>query len=113
MHDGQNQYNTGREVFAELKGIEFYRTAGFKEIAVIYGDTEKSYRKTTKPINRIRHQKQEGTPSRTLHESTEREGTDLLDHIEKNQNVSLRKTAFLKMAYVKKVKRNTPMINQS
>jgi len=96
LHDGQNQYNTGREVFAELKGREFYRTTGFKEIAVIYGDTEKSYRKTTKLINRIRHQEEEGTPSRTLHESTEREGTDLLDHIEEKSKCILEENGFSK-----------------
>ena len=93
---GQNQYNTGREVFAELKGIEFYRTTGFKEIAIIYGDTEKSYRKTTQLINRIRHQEQEGTPSRTLHESTEREGTDLLDHIGEKSKYILEENGFSK-----------------
>jgi hypothetical protein len=32
-------------------------------------------------INRIRYQEKDGTPSRTLHEVTEREGTALLEHI--------------------------------
>jgi hypothetical protein len=32
-------------------------------------------------INRIRYQEKGGTPSRTLHEVTEREGTALLEHI--------------------------------
>ena len=50
-------------------------------LALIYGDTEKSYRKTAKLINRIRYQEKDGTPSRTLHEVTEREGTALLEHI--------------------------------
>ena len=75
------QYNTGRDIFLCLHGKEYYRTTGFKEIALIYGDTDKSYRKTTRLINRIRYQEQDGTPSRTLHEVTEREGTALLEHI--------------------------------
>ena len=75
------QYNTGRDVFSCLHGKEYYLTTGFKEIALIYGDTKESYRKTTQLINRVRYQEKDGTPSRTLHEATEREGTDLLEHI--------------------------------
>ena len=75
------QYDTGRDIFLSLHGKEYYRTAGFREIAPIYGDTEESYRKTARLINRIRYQERDGTPSRTLHEVTEREGTALLEHI--------------------------------
>jgi len=75
------QYDTSRDIFLSLHGKEYYRTSGFKEIALIYGDTEKSYRKTARLINRIRYQEKDGTPSRTLHEVTEREGTALLEHI--------------------------------
>lgn len=75
------QCDTSRDIFLSLHGKEYYRTAGFKEIALIYGDTEESYRKTARLINRIRYQEKDGTPSRTLHEVTEREGTALLEHI--------------------------------
>lgn len=81
LKDTDIQYDTGRDIFLYLHGKEYYRTTGFKEIALIYGDTEKSYRKTTRLINRIRYQEKDGTPSRTLHEVTEREGTALLEHI--------------------------------
>jgi len=81
LNDTNMQYDTGRDIFLYLHGKEYYRTTGFKEIALIYGDTEKSYRKTAKLINRIRYQEKDGTPSRTLHEVTEREGTALLQHI--------------------------------
>ena len=81
LKDADIQYDTGRDIFLYLHGKEYYRTTGFKEIALIYGDTEKSYRKTTLLINRIRYQEKEGTPSRTLHEVTEREGTALLERI--------------------------------
>ena len=81
LKDTDVQYNTGRDVFSYLHGKEYYLTAGFKEIALIYGDTKESYRKTTRLINRIRYQEKDGTPSRTLHEVTEREGTSLLEHI--------------------------------
>lgn len=81
LKDTDVRYNTGRDVFFRLHGKEYYLTAGFKEIALIYGDTKESYRKTTRLINRIRYQEKDGTPSRTLHEATEREGTSLLEHI--------------------------------
>lgn len=64
-----------------LRGVEIYKTIGFKDIAFIQGDTELSYQKTASLINRIRHQEQGGTPSRTLHECTEKEGEDALIYI--------------------------------
>ncbi len=74
-------FNSAIDVFTPLNSKEYYRTVGFKEIAYIYGDTEQSYRKTSERINRTRWQQKEGTPYRTLQESTEREGTALLDYI--------------------------------
>ncbi|WLE97118.1 MAG: hypothetical protein QTN59_03940 [Candidatus Electrothrix communis] len=61
---------------------------------MIYGDTEESYRKTTRLINRIRYQEKDGTPSRTLHEATEREGTALLEHITKKSEQILSRHGF-------------------
>jgi len=49
---------------------------------MIYGGTEKSYRKTGELINRNRYQQEGGTPYRTLQENTQIEGIKLLDHIE-------------------------------
>lgn len=68
-------------MFVRLRGVEIYKTIGFKDIALIQGDTELSYQKTAQLINRIRHQEQGGTPSRTLHECTEKEGADALSYI--------------------------------
>jgi hypothetical protein len=77
-----------------LKAKEFYRTIGFKEIAIIYGDTEKSYRKTTKLINRIRYQEQGGTPYRTLQENTEKEGAKVIDYVEEKTRRMLKENGF-------------------
>jgi len=83
-----HQYDTARELFSQLKTNEFYRTIGFKEIAMIYGDTESSYRRTVKRINRVRYQEQGGTQHRTLQENTEKEGTQILDYIaEKSKRI--------------------------
>ncbi len=36
---GQTTYNTARDLFVCLQGVEFYKTIDFKDIAMIYGDT--------------------------------------------------------------------------
>ena len=77
-----------------LRGNEYYRTVGFKELAYIYGDTNQSFRKTAKLINRFRRQQQDGTPSRTLQESTEREGQQILDHVKDQSNRILQLNGF-------------------
>lgn len=74
-------YNTATSIFTELKGKEKYKTSGFKEIAMIYGTTEESYRKAADLINRIRYQ-DGATPMRTLQDNTEREGVKVIDFIE-------------------------------
>ncbi len=80
--DGKIYYNTASDVFKPLIGKGYYRTVGFKEIAIIYGDTEQSFRKTGALINRIRHQEEGGTPYRTLQDNTEKEGAELIDFLE-------------------------------
>jgi hypothetical protein len=67
---------------------------GFKEIAYIYGDTNESFRKTAKLINRSRQQQQGGTPSRTLQQSTEREGQQILDYVKDQSNRILQINGF-------------------
>lgn len=81
ISDGSEQYNTAHDLFPELKGKEWYRTSGFKEIAFVYGSCEQSYRKTSELINRTRHQPG-ATPSRTLRDNTEAEGAEIIDFIE-------------------------------
>jgi hypothetical protein len=76
-------YNTALDLFPALKAKEWYRTFGFKEIAMIHGDVEISYRKTTELINRIRYQQKDGTPSRTLQHNTEQEGAEIIGYLER------------------------------
>lgn len=86
--DGEEWYNTSREFFPPLQGTESYRTAGFNEVAFIYGTTEASFRKTSQLINRIRRQEGEGTPSRTLNDHVENEGKQLQEYLEeKTQSI--------------------------
>ena len=72
---------TGRCFFPPLQAKEWYRTRGFKELALVYGVVEDSYRKTSALINRIRHQAG-ATPFRTLRDASEGEGEQILAHME-------------------------------
>jgi len=75
-------FNSANSLFPPLGGTEWYRTAGYNEIAMIYGTAEESYRKTTNLLNRIRHQ-ENATPVKTLKNNTEAEGLSVLAAIEK------------------------------
>ena len=94
LKEGEVVYDSGRQLFAELGAKEYYRTIGFKEIAMIYGDTEASYRKTARLINRMRYQEQGGTPYRTLQETTEKEGAELIDFMSERSKRILRREGF-------------------
>ena len=74
-------YLTSRWWFPPLQAKEWYRTRGFKELALVHGVVERSYRKTAALINRIRHQP-EATPVRTLCDTSEGEGQQLLAQME-------------------------------
>ncbi len=65
-----------------LQGEAKYRTEGFKEIALIHGTIEESFRKTAAWINRVRHQEAGGTPSRTIRDNTEYEGRKIQEYLE-------------------------------
>ncbi len=87
-------YNSATDFFPVLKGKQWYRTVGFKEIAIIMGDVVSSYRSTTKLINRVRYQQLEGTPYRTLQANTEKEGAELIDFLEKKTTRILKRHQF-------------------
>lgn len=69
-------------IFAPLSGKSWYRTQGFKEMGYVHGTTQDSYRQTSQWLNRIRHQLDGGTPSRSLQDSTQREGKRVLAQLE-------------------------------
>jgi hypothetical protein len=78
--DGEAPYNTVGTVVPGQKGKEKYKTSGYKEISIIHGSVENSYRDTALLINRIRYQ-EEATPARTVADNTQREGEKLIDFI--------------------------------
>ena len=79
--------------FPTLHAQGWYRTTGFKEVAMAYGSTEKSYRKTTALINRVRYQ-EDATPSRTLRENTEGEGQQIMAYMERQATTILQEYGF-------------------
>jgi hypothetical protein len=79
--------------FPTLHAQEWYRTTGFKELALVYGSVEKSYRKTTALINRVRQQ-EDATPSRTLRENTEGEGQQIMACMEQQATTILQEYGF-------------------
>lgn len=83
-------YDTASEVFPPRGRWEWYKTSGFKEVAYIYGVTEASYRKTSRWLNRLRHQSESaGTSARSLQAQAEGEGTKLLASLDRKASQML------------------------
>jgi hypothetical protein len=108
---GEILYNTSREFFLPLQGEEKYRTEGFKEIALIYGTAEESFRKTATLINRVRHQEEGGTPFRTIRETTECEGTLLQAHLEEKGSLIFQENGFTPAGHPQDVIWDTESLN--
>jgi len=69
-------WNSATDLFAALGPREYYRTAGMTEL-VLSTSEDLSYRKTTAHRNRIRREKGDPTPVRTVAATLEREGTQM------------------------------------
>jgi hypothetical protein len=93
VDEEQILYDTAYDVFPRRRGWEWYKTIGFKEVGLIYGATEQSYRKTARWVNRIRHQ-EGATPATTLREGVEQEGARILEYVERKTTEILRREGF-------------------
>lgn len=71
----------GIGLFPTHKGRQWYPTSGFKEVALIYGAAQRSYRQTIKVFNHSRRQEVGGTPLNTLCDVTQAEGLKVLDFL--------------------------------
>ena len=71
----------GIGLFPTHKGRQWYPTSGFKEVALIYGAAQRSYRQTIKVFNYGRRQDIGGTPLNTLCDVTQAEGLKVLDFL--------------------------------
>lgn len=81
VEQGEGRTEAANSLFPILHGKAWYRTTGFKEIGMVYGTVEDSYRKSSSLINRVRHQ-EDATPFRTLRENSEYEGRQIMAHME-------------------------------
>lgn len=84
----------GNHLFPSRTGKQWYQTCGFKEIALLNGVTERSYRQTTKGLNRSRRFDIGGTPLTTLQDRAEAEGIKIIDFIEKKSERILEENGF-------------------
>ena len=91
--DGTVLLDTSRAVFPALVGKEWYRTVGFKGIAIVRGALDGSYRHATELLNRIRHQPK-ATPLRTLQDAVEAEGQSANKALDEEARRVLREEGF-------------------
>jgi len=91
--DAAGQVVDTQALFPTLTGQEWYRTVGFKELGLVHGTVEGSFRHSATWLNRVRHQP-EGTPWRTLSHNSAREGEQLLAHLEEHAEHILKTHAF-------------------
>jgi hypothetical protein len=84
----------GIELFPTRKGRQWYPTSGFKEVALIYGAAQRSYRQTIKVFNHSRRQEIGGTPLNTLCDVTQAEGLKALDFLTRKTESILKKQGF-------------------
>jgi hypothetical protein len=73
---------SGTSLLPPLKGREWYETSGFKQVALVMGTVQRSYRKTTDAFNYSRRQLQGGTPLNTLRDTAESEGMAVLKFLD-------------------------------
>ena len=71
----------GISLFPKRRGLQWYPTCGFKEIALICGAAQRSYRQTVQVFNYSRRQEIGGTPLNTLRDVAQREGLKVLDFL--------------------------------
>jgi len=84
----------GIGLFPTHKGRQWYPTSGFKEVALIYGAAQRSYRQTIKVFNHSRRQEVGGTPLNTLCDVTQAEGLKVLDFLTRKSESIFKEQGF-------------------
>ena len=75
-------------------GRQWHQTIGFKELGLIVGAALRSYRQTSRVLNRTRHQEVGGTPLNTLRDGAQAEGLKVLDFMDKKTQGILKEHGF-------------------
>ena len=76
--------HSGHRLWPARQGRQWYPTAGFKELALLTGATQRSYRQTLDHFNRSRHQEVGGTPLNSLRDGAEREGGKVIEFLDRH-----------------------------
>jgi hypothetical protein len=74
----------GSQLWPTRQGRHGYPTAGFKELTLMMGVTQRRYRKAASHSNRSRRQVVGGTPWTTLRDGAEREGLQVIQFLERH-----------------------------
>lgn len=74
----------GHQLWPARQGRQWYPTTGFKELALLTGATQRSYRQTVSHFNRSRHQEVGGTPLNSLRDGAEREGGKVIEFLDRH-----------------------------
>lgn len=74
----------GPQLWPRRPGRQWYPTAGFKELGLLRGATQRSYRQTVEHFNRSRHQEVGGTPLNSLRDGAEREGRKVIEFLDRH-----------------------------
>lgn len=92
--ENHKTYFNGLDIFPVRTGRQWYQTSGFKELGLIVGAAQRSYREMTRVFNRSRHQEVGGTPLNTLRDGAQAEGLNVLDFIGKKTQGILKENYF-------------------
>ena len=84
----------GRSLFPFRQGKQWYQTCGFKEMVVLNGAAQRSYRETVRVFNHIRRQESGGTALNTLRDGAEAEGLKVIDFLQNKSQRILREHGF-------------------
>jgi len=84
----------GHQVWPTRPGRPWYPTAGFKELGLLRGATERRYRQTVEHFNRSRHQEVGGTPLNSLRDGAEREGRKVIEFLDRHSEKVLSRHQF-------------------
>jgi len=100
--EDQNTNFNGLDMFPVRIGRQWYQTSGFKELGLIVGAAQRSYREITRVFNRSRHQEVGGTPLNTLRDGAQAEGLHVIDFMEKKLKAYCMSTNLTHRAYQKR-----------
>jgi len=92
--EDQKTHFNGLDMFPVRIGRQWYQTSGFKELGLIVGAAQRSYREITRVFNRSRYQEVGGTPLNTLRDGAQAEGLHVIDFIDKKSKSILNEHKF-------------------